>query len=260
MKIGFFDSGIGGLSVLHHALKLLPNEQFLFYADKEHVPYGEKTPEEILRYTKEAAEFMIDHQVKAIVIACNTATSVAVEQLRRDYSLPIISMEPAVKKAVELYTKERVLVCATPVTVCGQRLHRLIERVDTDHRVDLLALPALVRFAEKNDFTSDEVKSYLRSQLNGFDLEAYSAIVLGCTHFNYFKDSLRAILPEHVKFVDGNAGTVQQLIRKLKENDLLENNEQRVDFYYSALKVESERELGKIAGLFERLDRMMEIE
>ena len=122
MKIGFFDSGIGGLSVLHHALKVFPNEQFLFFADKKHVPYGEKTSEQVLEYTSEAVEFMIENDVKAIVIACNTATSVAITTLREKYDLPIIGMEPAVKKALDENDTMRVLVCATPITVRGKKL------------------------------------------------------------------------------------------------------------------------------------------
>ena len=101
MKIGIFDSGIGGLSVLYEAMQLLPHEQFIYYADEKHVPYGEKTREEIIGYVDEIIQFMIDHDCKAIVIACNTATSAAVALMRKKYDIPIIGMEPAVKKAVD---------------------------------------------------------------------------------------------------------------------------------------------------------------
>lgn len=98
MKIGIFDSGIGGLSVLYEAMQLLPHEQFIYYADEKHVPYGEKTREEIIGYVDEIIQFMIDHDCKAIVIACNTATSAAVALMRKKYDIPIIGMEPAEKK------------------------------------------------------------------------------------------------------------------------------------------------------------------
>ena len=111
MKIGIFDSGIGGLSVLHVAKRLLPHEQFIYYADEKHVPYGEKSKEEIIGYVDEIIQFMINHGAKAVVIACNTATSAAVALMRKKYSLPIIGMEPAVKKAVDLYGNKKVLVC-----------------------------------------------------------------------------------------------------------------------------------------------------
>lgn len=107
MKIGFFDSGIGGLSVLHEAYHMLPGVEFIFYADTDHVPYGKKTAEEILGYARESTSFLVKCGVDAIVIACNTAKSVAVETLRKEYSLPIVSMEPAVKPAVEK-SKEKI--------------------------------------------------------------------------------------------------------------------------------------------------------
>ena len=259
MKIGFFDSGIGGFSVLRDALKILKNEQFLFYADKKHVPYGEKTREEILEYTCEAVDFMIHQDVKAIVIACNTATSVAIESLREKYDLPIIGIEPAVKKALDEDKDGRVLVCATPVTIQGEKLRKLIERVDEHHQTELLPLPKLVRFAESGDFESKEVKEYLEKELSKFDVTQISSLVLGCTHFNYFKDSFRKLTSSHVKLVDGNDGVIRQLIRKLEENNLLENHEQTIDFYYSKEKVEDAAELKKINDLFIRLDEMAKL-
>ena len=103
MKIGIFDSGMGGLSVLHRALRMIPEADFLYYADEEHVPYGEKTREQVRGYIDEIIAFMIKKQVDAIVIACNTATSVATKEYRSQFPLPIVGMEPAVKKAVEEY-------------------------------------------------------------------------------------------------------------------------------------------------------------
>ena len=102
MKIGIYDSGIGGLSVLHQARKMLPDAEFLYYADEKHVPYGEKTREEIKGYVEEILNFLIDHGVDAVVIACNTATSVAKKEFRNTFSVPIVGMEPAVKKAVRM--------------------------------------------------------------------------------------------------------------------------------------------------------------
>ena len=179
MKIGIFDSGIGGLSVLYEAMHLLPHEQFIYYADEKHVPYGEKTKEEIIGYVDEIIQFMIERDCKAIVIACNTATSAAVSIMRKKYHIPIIGMEPAVKKAVDLYGKQKVLVCATPITVKGKKMLDLVERVDKDHLVDLVALPKLVRFAERLEFESEDVLAYLKEALSCFDFEEYGSLVLG---------------------------------------------------------------------------------
>lgn len=255
MKIGIFDSGMGGLSVLHEALRYLPREQFIYYADEEHVPYGEKTKQQIMGYVDEVISFMIAHQVDAVVIACNTATSAAVKIMREKYNLPIIGMEPAVKQAVTLYGHQRILVVATPITVKGEKMHDLVDRVDKDHLVDLIALPELVRFAERQEFDSEAVVSYLQKQLASFALEDYGSIVLGCTHFNYFKDSFRKILPEHIHFVDGNRGTVRHLMNYVYDSF----GQQDITYYYSGKKVKDQKELERIQNYMERLDKMLDI-
>ena len=164
MKIGIYDSGIGGLSVLHRALKKMPEAEFIYYADTKHVPYGEKTREQIKGYVEEVLNFLIAKEVDAIVIACNTATSVATKEFRGEFAVPIVGMEPAVKRALKLYQdmQKRILVTATPVTIAGEKLHSLLEKVDTEHEVDLAPLPKLVRFAEAGRFQDPEVDEYLK--------------------------------------------------------------------------------------------------
>ena len=167
MKIGIYDSGIGGLSVLHRALKKMPEAEFIYYADTKHVPYGEKTREQIKGYVEEVLNFLIAKEVDAIVIACNTATSVATKEFRGEFAVPIVGMEPAVKRALKLYQdmQKRILVTATPVTIAGEKLHSLLEKVDTEHEVDLAPLPKLVRFAEAGRFQDPEVDEYLKNSL-----------------------------------------------------------------------------------------------
>ena len=259
MKIAFFDSGMGGLSVLHHAMKVLPHEQFVFYADEDHVPYGTKSTAEVQKFVGEAFDFLLKQDVKAIVVACNTATSVAVAEMRRRYDLPIIGMEPAAKKALDMDGTRRVLVTATPITVKGRKMELLIEKVDKDHLVDRLALPELVTFAERMEFNSQAVTDYLQKQLQPFDLSKYSSLVLGCTHFNYFKDTMREILPDNVQFVDGNEGTVRELIRRLKERNLLEQQEQKVTYFYSGRQVTDSMELERLQKCLARLEKMYRI-
>lgn len=243
LKIGVFDSGIGGLSLLHEAMTELPEEQFIFYADRAHVPYGEKTVEQIQGYMREVADFMVEKGVKAIVIACNTATSAGAEVLRREYDIPIIGMEPAVKKAVDDYGNKRILVAATPITVRGEKMQHLIERVDKDNLVDLIPLPKLVRFAESGIFEGKEVEDYLREAFGDRDFSQYDSFVLGCTHFNYFKKAIRSILPESIHFVDGNEGTVRRLRNELDKIGKLERNVQKVEYFNSGIDLtDSERE------------------
>lgn len=259
MKIGFFDSGIGGLSVLHHAMKALPEEEYLFYMDSDHVPYGEKTKEEIIDYVTEAVRFMVDHDCKAVVIACNTATAVAASLLREKFDLPIIGIEPAVKPAVENSEDKRVLVIATPVTVREEKLKLLIDRVDEEHQVDLLALPKLVRFAEDMQFESEECYQYLKQELGKYPLENYADLVLGCTHYNYFKNVYRKIIPEDMSIIDGNEGTVKQLRRVLEQHNLLENNTCNVTYYKSGREITDQKELDRMDSLHERLEQMSKI-
>jgi len=255
-KIGVFDSGIGGLSVLQEAMTVLPGERFIYYADEAHVPYGEKTREEISGYVQEAVGFLLERQVDAIVIACNTATSVAAEALRKRYRLPIIGMEPAIKRAIDLYGDKKVLAAATPITVKGEKMRLLVEKVDKHHLVDLVALPGLVRFAENGNFETETVAGYLREALGERDWDEYSSLVLGCTHFNYFKDAFRRVLPETIHFVDGNAGTVAQLVRRLPEGQDTGAYSARDVEYYCSGKPCGAEERDRMERLLERLARM----
>ncbi len=256
MKIAFFDSGIGGLSVLHHAMGMLPREEFIFFADEENVPYGTKSREEILQFVDEAFKFLIGQKVSAIVVACNTATSVAVKKMREKYSLPIIGMEPALKVALDLYPERKVLVAATAITITGEKIFELIERLDAKNFVELKALPRLVEFAERQEFNSAEVENYLRGELADYDFEKFSSLVLGCTHFNYFKDTLRKILPSQVKILDGNAGTVNELIRRTKLKSARAKEFSSVKFFYSKKLVTDAAELARLEKYLKRLDDM----
>ena len=165
MNIGIFDSGIGGMSVLHQALATLPHENYIFYADTDHVPYGTKTKDQVISYVDEMIQFMLSHNCKAVVIACNTATSAAASIMRQKYTIPIIGIEPAVKPAVEQSHGRRVMVVATPLTIREEKLKNLVDRVDNAHHVDLLPLPELVTFAEREEFNSPQVEAYLHKEL-----------------------------------------------------------------------------------------------
>ncbi len=266
MKIGIFDSGIGGISVLHEAYHHIADADYLFYADTEHVPYGSRTNAEILSYAKEITAFLLDRGAEAILIACNTATSVAAAELRRTLSVPIIAMEPAVKPAVLQNPQgKRVLVMATPVTIREDKLHTLLERVDLEHVADLLAMPRLVEFAERECFDGPEVEAYLAEQFAGKDMAQYSAIVLGCTHFNYFKPGYRKFVPEDTKLIDGNLGTVRRLmsLMNLSETgehpvvfpDLESLSVARTTYYFSGREADTQ-ELRHIQRLHNRLEEV----
>lgn len=258
MKIGFFDSGIGGITVLYDTLKVLPNEDYIYYADTLNVPYGPKPKDEVKKYIFNAIDFIVDQGVKAVVIACNTATSVAIEELRRRYTIPIIGMEPAVKPAIEINKdiNKRVLVTATALTLKEEKLHNLIYKLDNEHVVDLLPLPGLVQFSEKLQFEETIVLPYLKEQFLQFDLSNYEAIVLGCTHFSYYKDMVRKLFSTSVNIIDGNIGTAKNLQRILNEMNLLNEGNGNITFYNSGVKVDDEEGLDRYKILFKRLDKI----
>lgn len=270
MKIGIFDSGIGGLSVLHEAYHQLPGQEFMFYADTDHVPYGLKTPEQIMGYAEEITEFLLQRGAQAIVIACNTATSVAVKELRKNYDIPILGMEPAVKPAVEGTEEKRIMVIATPVTIREDKLKDLLHRVDEDHRVDLLPMPKLVEFAEREEFESEAVEDYIREQFSQFDKDKYCALVLGCTHFNYFKPAYREYFGDNVLLVDGNKGTVRHLADVLglqiapdADKDLDEEHNilclRNTEYFFSGKEIGEGKTLEHLKRLHLRLEEIRNI-
>ena len=253
MRIGFFDSGIGGITVLHKALKVLSGAAYLYYADQAHVPYGTKTREEITAYVKEAVSFLSAEGCRCVVIACNTATSAAIEELRHTFDIPILGMEPAVKPAVAHAGKKRVLVTATPFTIREEKLHRLIERVDPEHIADLKALPRLVEFAEAGCFDVEEVEDYLKEAFAGLELDQYSEVVLGCTHFAYFRSAFRHVIPADVEIIDGTDGTVRHLKEVVGEQP--SDAQAEVTYYISGKRVTDPARLAFYQQLMKQLDR-----
>ena len=244
--IGVFDSGIGGLTVLKEIIKILPNEEFIYYADTDNVPYGIKPKEEVKEYINQAVKFLIDKDVKAIVIACNTATSIAINDLRKKYSLPIIGIEPAAKPAIENRGQKKVLIMATPTTIREEKLHNLLKKFSAEEFVDLIAMPKLVEYAESGEFNSKEIEDYLKKQLQEFNLNDYSEIVLGCTHFPFFKEEIKKVVPQSISIIDGSKGVANRLKDILQKNNLLGNNNLKIEYYYSGRKAEDFDKLEKI--------------
>lgn len=258
MKIGIFDSGMGGVSLLHKALKYLPGEDYIYYADVANVPYGSKTPEQIRKYSSDAMEFMLKSNCKAAVVACNTATSVAIEHLRNSFDLPILGIEPAVKPAVTPEGHKRVLVMATPVTVREAKLHMLISRLDATEDVDLMAMPDLVSFAEREEF-GGEVEEYIKKQIGDTDLTQYSDLVLGCTHFNNFKDILSKIFPKETAIIDGSRATIRHLDSILTERGICGGGRGNVEYFTSGGIPADKAFCEKAQRFLLRLDEMEKI-
>lgn len=220
MRIGFFDSGVGGITVLHEALRQLPKENYIYYADTDHVPYGTKSKEEVKEFVFTAVELMAQEGIKALVVACNTATSIAINDLRQNYNFPIFGMEPAVKPAVEKNCSKRILVTATPLTLEEEKYQNLVTRLGHAHIIDGLALPELVDFAEKFIFDENTIMDYLRYKLADYDLNQYGTVVLGCTHFPFYRKYFRQLFNRDTDIIDGSRGTVNYLRKVLSEKGI----------------------------------------
>jgi glutamate racemase len=161
LLIGIFDSGIGGITVLKKALEFLPNAKYLYYADTKNVPYGVKQKRDVINYVVRAFDFLSKKDVQIAVVACNTATSVAISSLRKKFMFPILGMEPAIKPAITNNSGKKILVLATSLTLRESKLEELISSLDKKQRIRKLALDNLVMYAEQFNFNSDDVVLYL---------------------------------------------------------------------------------------------------
>ena len=216
--IGVFDSGVGGISVLAQARRLLPRERFVYFGDTLHAPYGTRAPEEVLALAEAAFDRLRLLNCKAVVIACNTATAAAAAHLREKWpDLPIIAMEPALKPASLLRHGGSVLVLATPMTLRLEKFARLMALYGEG--AVPVPCPGLPELVEAMDFGAAE--AYLREKLAPHLDPAPDAVVLGCTHYVFLRPALGRILPAGTPVVDGNLGTARQLERVLGQRSLL---------------------------------------
>jgi len=213
-----FDSGVGGISVLREMVKLMPNEDFLFFGDSANAPYGTRTLEDVRELTVGHISRMVDEGAKAVCLACNTATSAAVDRLREMYTdIPIIGIEPALKPAALSGGHPNVVVMATPMTLREAKFERLMARFADQAEIYRLPCPELVRFVEKGILSGAEVEAYLRQRFDSLGGVRPDCVVLGCTHFPFVCGAIKKVLGEGVKLFDGGEGTARQMKRRLAE-------------------------------------------
>lgn len=232
--IGVMDSGVGGISVLREMRRMMPAEDYIYYGDSLHAPYGTRTVEEVQRFSFHSASFLIEHGVKALVVACNTATSAAIARLRERFvSMPIIGIEPALKPAAVGHGGEKILVMATPMTLREDKFHVLMEHYGKEARVIPISCEGLMEYVEQGITEGKELEDYLMKKLQD-DLPADS-IVLGCTHYPFIKKTLRKLVGERPRILDGGEGTAREVRRRLLEEGLLRQDEREgtVMFYNS---------------------------
>jgi len=219
--IGVFDSGVGGLSVLHEIRRALPGEDLLYVADSAHAPYGDKSRQFIEASSIAITEFLVSRNAKAIVVACNTATGAAVTTLRSKFSMPIIAMEPAVKPAVT-NTKSGVIgVLATSRTLAGDNFVKLFARYGEHVQILGQACPGLVEQVEAGDLSGDKTRLLLERYVLPLLEQGADTIVLGCTHYPFLAPLIRQITGPTVAVIDSAAAVARQLRRRLEVGDLL---------------------------------------
>ena len=233
--IAVFDSGVGGISVLRHLLRYLPGERFLYFGDSANAPYGSRSTEEVRQLTLAAAEFLTrEYPIKALVIACNTATAAAVQQLRERYpQLIVIGIEPALKVAADHFPGGRIGVMATEVTLREEKFDTLLHRFDTECTIAKIPAPGLVQKIEAGKADCPETEALLR-QILADHIGALDALVLGCTHYPFAAKAISRILGPEVTLLDGGDGTARETKRRLEAANLLEEGPGEVTVLNSA--------------------------
>ncbi len=220
--IAVFDSGVGGLSVLRHLRAVLPNERFLYYGDCANAPYGSRTTEEVRALTLAAADKLVrENPVKALVVACNTATSAAIRNLREKYpELIIIGIEPALKLAADSFPGGRIGVMATEVTLREEKFDTLMHRFNSGCTVTKIPAPGLVELIEQGKTDGHQLRALLDTILSPY-MGELDALVLGCTHYPFAASAISRVLGEKVALLDGGEGTARETKRRLEKAGLL---------------------------------------
>ena len=220
--IAVFDSGLGGLSVLRHLRRIMPNENYLYYGDCANAPYGSRTTAQVRELTMAAVDHLLEnYPVKAFVVACNTATAAAIGHLRALHpDLVVIGIEPALKLAADRFPSGRIGVMATQVTLREEKFHNLWQRVAGGCQVYPIEAPGLVELVESGEENSPAALQLLQRLLEPYVGEL-DALVLGCTHYPFAAETITKVLGDGTVLLDGGDGTARETRRRLAEVELL---------------------------------------
>ena len=244
VKIGFLDSGIGGVTVLKECIKTEPNFEYLYYSDSLNNPYGDKDKEEVLKIVSNIVDFLIFNDCSIIVIACNTASCICVNYLRDKYkNVKFIAIEPAIKLAYDKNKDDNTLIMATKGTMDSEKFHILYHKYNNNNCY-LLSCVGLANLIEEGN--DKLLKEYLIDNLGKYK-GIVSSVVLGCTHYPLIKDEIKEILGD-VLFYDGSIGVARQLVRVILDNYYVSDGEFDITF------IDSSNDLGKKVRFFEILE------
>jgi len=234
-KIGVFDSGLGGLTVVQALSEVIKGAELFYIADTNNAPYGEKTKEQILQYSLDITNYLIqNHQIDALVVACNTATSAAIKTLREKYpNLILVGTEPAIKPAIEQTRSGKVGVLATPATLSGDKYQALVEKLSSTKKVELFeqSCPGLVEHIEKGTLESKESIALLEVWLTPMREACVDTIVLGCTHYPLASKVIKNIMQSDVLLLDSGKAIAQRLLTLLLKEGHKNEGELVLKFY-----------------------------
>lgn len=218
--IGVFDSGVGGISVLKELVSLMPKEDFLYFGDSANAPYGGRSTRQVQELVMDAAAMLMERGIKALVVACNTATAAAIDLLRQQYpDTIIVGIEPALKLAADRFPRGHVGVMATQVTLREERLHRQME-LFPELTIERIPAPGLVELIEEGQGESQQAEALLRQVLGPY-VGNLDALVLGCTHYPFAKKTIQKIMGSATVLLDGSEGTARQTRNCLEAENLL---------------------------------------
>ncbi|MEJ2692889.1 MAG: glutamate racemase [Candidatus Thiodiazotropha sp.] len=221
LPIGIFDSGVGGLTVLRHIRKQMPSESLIYVADRGHLPYGNKSDDFIRARAIAITEFLLSHPVKAIVVACNTATAAAVHTLRDRYDLPIIGMEPGVKPAIRLSKNGKIGILATAGTLGSGKFKVLLERHADGSDLFIKPCHGWIEHIEAGNGPKSSTMAIVEETLAPLLAKGIDTLVLGCTHYPFLIEGIRQVAGEEIQIIDTGLAVTAQLRRRLTESGLL---------------------------------------
>ena len=231
--IGLFDSGIGGTSIWKEIHELMPNEDTIYLADSKNAPYGQKSKEEIIHLSSKNTEFLLNQNCKIIVVACNTATTNAIKELRAKYSVPFIGIEPAIKPAA-LHSKTQTIgILATQGTLNSELFHQTAQQFQDTKIIEQIG-HGLVPLIEEGKINSPQIKQLLNNYLQPMIEANIDYLVLGCSHYPYLLPQIKKILPKHIKIIDSGEAVAKQTKNILSEkNSLNQENHQPKNIFYT---------------------------
>lgn len=224
--IGLFDSGIGGTSIWREIHALMPNENTIYLADSKNAPYGLKSKEEIIALSCKNTEFLLEKNCKIIVVACNTATTNAIKELRAKYDVPFIGIEPAIKPAALQSKTQTIGILATKGTLNSELFHKNVANHPDVKIIEQIG-HGLVQLIENGDKDSAEMEDLLKSYLDPMIKNNIDYLVLGCSHYPYLIPQIKKIIPPHIKIIDSGEAVAKQTQKILEQNHLLNNSKEK---------------------------------